>query len=150
MINRVEDYNSYIAGKDKNFSNDHYFISDLKYTDIIVKGNPPQIQDVDDAKCEIEYEAIVARNKRGIDGIDFRIHKIELELSVDDYPNDKKTFEFEIQPGINIDPGLVIPDILSFVVPTYPRQITIDMRKSMEVKDFKIVVEFGRDESYGA
>jgi hypothetical protein len=90
------------------------------------------------------------RNKRGIDGIDFRIHKIELELSVDDYPNDKKTFEFEIQPGINIDPGLVIPDILSFVVPTYPRQITIDMRKSMEVKDFKIVVEFGRDESYGA
>jgi hypothetical protein len=150
MINRVEDYNSYIAGKDKNFSNEHYFISDLKYTDIIVKGNPPQIQDVDDAKCEIEYEAIVARNKRGIDGIDFRIHKIELELSVDDYPNDKKTFEFEIQPGINIDPGLVIPDILSFVVPTYPRQITIDMRKSMEVKDFKIVVEFGRDESYGA
>jgi hypothetical protein len=150
MINRVEDYNSYIAGKDKNFSNDHYFISDLKYTDIIVKGNPPQIQDVDDAKCEIEYEAIVARNKRGIDGIDFRIHKIELELSVDDYPNDKKTFEFEIQPGINIDPGLVIPDILSFVVPTYPRQITIDMRKSMEVKDFKIAVEFGRDESYGA
>ena len=150
MINRVEDYNSYIAGKDKNFSNDHYFISDLKYTDIIVKGNHPQIQDVDDAKCEIEYEAIVARNKRGIDGIDFRIHKIELELSVDDYPNDKKTFEFEIQPGINIDPGLVIPDILSFVVPTYPRQITIDMRKSMEVKDFKIVVEFGRDESYGA
>ena len=150
MINRVEDYNSYISGKDKNFSNEHYFISDLKYTDIIVKGNPPQIQDVDDAKCEIEYEAIVARNKRGIDGIDFRIHKIELELSVDDYPNDKKTFEFEIQPGINIDPGLVIPDILSFVVPTYPRQITIDMRKSMEVKDFKIVVEFGRDESYGA
>ena len=150
MINRVEDYNSDIAGKDKNFSNEHYFISDLKYTDIIVKGNPPQIQDVDDAKCEIEYEAIVARNKRGIDGIDFRIHKIELELSVDDYPNDKKTFEFEIQPGINIDPGLVIPDILSFVVPTYPRQITIDMRKSMEVKDFKIVVEFGRDESYGA
>ena len=148
MINRVEDYNSYIAGKDKNFSNDHYFISDLKYTDIIVKGNPPQIQDVDDAKCEIEYEAIVARNKRGIDGIDFRIHKIELELSVDDYPNDKKTFEFEIQPGINIDPGLVIPDILSFVVPTYPRQITIDMRKSMEVRDFKVVVEFGRHEYY--
>jgi hypothetical protein len=150
MINRVEDYNSYIAGKDKNFSNEHYFISDLKYTDIIVKGNPPQIQDVEDAKCEVEYEAIVARNNRGIDGIDFRIHKIELELSVDDYPNDKKTFEFEIQPGINIDPGLVIPDILSFVVPTYPRQITIDMRKSMEVKDFKIVVEFGRDESYEA
>ena len=146
MINRVEDYNSYIAGKDKNFSNDHYFISDLKYTDIIVKGNPPQIQDVDDAKCEIEYEAIVARNKRGIDGIDFRIHKIELELSVDDYPNDKKTFEFEIQPGINIDPGLVIPDILPLVVPTYPRQIIIDMRKSMEVKDFKVIVEFGRDE----
>ena len=146
MINRVEDYNSYIAGKDKNFSNDHYFISDLKYTDIIIKGNPPQIQDVDDAKCEIEYEAIVMRNKRGIDGIDFRIHKIELELSVDDYPNDKKTFEFELQPGINIDPGLVIPDILPFVVPTYPRQIIIDMRKSMEVKDFKVIVEFGRDE----
>ena len=146
MINRVEDYNSYISGKDKNFSNEHYFISDLKYTDIIVKGNPPQIQDVDDARCEIEYEAIVTRNKRGIDGIDFRIHKIELELSVDDYPNDKQTFEFEIQPEINIDPGLVIPDILSFVVPTYPRQIIIDMRKSMEVKDFKVVVEFGRDE----
>ena len=145
-MTRVEDYNGYIAGKDKNFSNEHYFISDLKYTDISIKGNPPEIQEVDDAKCEVEYEAIVTRNKRGIDGIDFKIHKIELELSVDDYPNDKKTFEFEIQPGINIDPGLVIPDILSFVVPTYPQQITIDMRKSMEVKDFKVVVEFGRDE----
>ena len=50
------------------------------------------------------------------------------------------------KPGINIDPGLVIPDILPFVVPTYPRQIIIDMRKSMEVKDFKVIVEFGRDE----
>ena len=150
MINRVEDYNSYISGKDKNFSDEHYFICDLKYTDIIIKGNPPQIQDVDDAKCEVEYEAIVSKNKRGIDGIDFKIHKIELELSVDDYPNDKKTFEFEVEPGVNINPDLVIPDVLSFVVPTFPRQITVDMRKSMEVKDFKIIVEFGRDDYYEA
>ena len=63
MINRVEDYNSYISGKDKNFSNDHYFISDLKYTDIIVKGNPPQIQDVDDAKCEVDPRVIGLLNE---------------------------------------------------------------------------------------
>jgi hypothetical protein len=142
---RVEDYNSYISGKNRNFSNENYFVADLKYTDIIIKGNPPELMDVDDSKCEIEYQAIVSRNKRGIDGIDFGILKIELEISVDDYPNDPKIFEFEIEPGINIDPGLVIAEPLDFIVPTYPKEIVIDMRKSMDVKDFKITVEFGRD-----
>lgn len=144
-MSRVEDYNSYISGKNRNFSNENYFVADLKYTDIIIKGNPPELMDVDDSKCEIEYEAIVSRNKRGIDGIDFGILKIELEISVDDYPNDPKTFEFEIEPGVNIDPGLVIAEPLDFIVPTYPQEIVIDMRKSMDVKDFKITVEFGRD-----
>ena len=60
----------------------------------------------------------------------------------------KKTFEFEVEPGINIDPSMVVPDVLSYVVPTYPRQIIIDMRKSMEVKDFKVTVQFGRDDYY--
>lgn len=142
---RVEDYNSYISGKNKNFSNEHYFISSLGYTDIVVLGNPPEITNVDDAKCEVEYEAVVSRNTKGIDGIDFKIHKIELEISVDDYPNDKKTFDFEIEPGININPEMVIADPLEYILPTYPTQIKIDMRKSMEVKDFKIMVSFGRD-----
>lgn len=142
---RVEDYNSYISGKSKNFTNENYFVANLKYTDIMIKGNPPEMIDVDDAKCEVEYEAIVSRNKMGIDGIDFRILKIELEISVDDYPNEPKKFEFEIEPGINIDPALVIADPLDFIIPTYPKEISIDMRKSMDVKDFKVIVEFGRD-----
>jgi hypothetical protein len=143
---RVEDYNSYISGKNKNFSNEHYFISDLKYIDIIISNNAPEVLDVDDATCEIEYEAFVSRNKRGIDAIDFKISKIELTLIVDDYPNDKKTYEFEIDPGVNLDESMVIASPLDHIVPTYPTQIYIDMRKSMEVKDFKITVEFGRDE----
>ena len=145
---RVDDYNTYLSGKSKNFSNEHYFICDLKYTDIIGKGNPPEIMNVDDAKCEVEYEAAVTRNKAGIDGVDFQIHRIELEIDVDDYPNDKKTFEFEIETGVNIDPAMVIVEKLDYIIPTYPKRITIDMRKSMEVKDFKVVVEFGRDEYY--
>ena len=145
---RIEDYNSYISGKDKNFSNENYFVSDLKYTDIIITGTPPEIRDIDDAKCEVEYEAIVARNKRGIDGIQFQILKIELEISVDDYPKEPKKFEFEIDPGVNIDPALVVPDPLDYIIPTYPNKIRIDMRKSMDVKDFKVTVEFGRDEYY--
>lgn len=142
---RVEDYNSYITGKSKNFTNENYFVASLKYTDIIIKGNPPEIIDVDDSKCEIEYEAVVSRNKMGINGIDFKILKIELEINVDDYPNEPKKFEFEIEPGINIDPSLVIENPLDFIIPTYPTEISIDMRKSMDVKDFKVVVEFGRD-----
>ena len=142
---RIEDYNSYISGKDRNFSNENYFVADMKYTDILIKGNPPELMDVDDSKCEIEYEAIVSRNKRGIDGIEFRVLKIELEINVDDYPNEPKTFEFEIEPGINIDPALVIADPMDYIIPTYPQQIIIDMRKSMDVKDFKVIVEFGRD-----
>jgi len=144
-MSRVEDYNSYFAGKNKNFSNEHYFISSLGYTDIVVVGNPPEITNVDDAKCEVEYEAIVSRNTKGIDGIDFKIHRIELEIAVDDYPNDKKTFDFEIEPEININPAMVIPIPLENILPTYPTQIKIDMRKSMEVKDFKIMVSFGKD-----
>lgn len=142
---RIDDYNSYISGKDRNFSNENYFVADMKYTDILIKGNPPELMDVDDSKCEIEYEAIVSRNKRGIDGIEFRVLKIELEINVDDYPNEPKTFEFEIEPGINIDPALVIADPMDYIIPTYPQQIIIDMRKSMDVKDFKVIVEFGRD-----
>jgi hypothetical protein len=144
-MSRVEDYNSYFAGKSKNFSNEHYFISSLGYTDIIVSGNPPEITNVDDVKCEVEYEARVSRNTKGIDGIDFKVHRIELEISVDDYPNDKKTFDFEIEPGVNINPEMVMADPLEHILPTYPTEIKIDMRKSMEVKDFKIIVSFGRD-----
>lgn len=143
---RIDDYNTYLAGKNKNFTNEHYFVCDLKYTDIIVRNNPPEMMDIDDSKCEVEYEAVVSRNKMGIDGIEFRIHKIELEVKVDDYPNEPKSFEFEIEPGINVDLNHVVPEVLSHVIPTYPRQITIDMRKSMEVKDFMVIVEFGREE----
>lgn len=146
---RVEDYNTYISGKSKNFTSENYFITDLKYTDIFITGNPPEIQDVDDSKCEIEYEALVSRNSRGIDGIEFKIRKIELEIKVDDYPNEQKSFEFEIQPEINIDPALVVVDPLEYIIPTYPTSIKIDMRKSMEVKDFRVTVEFGRDQQYG-
>ena len=144
-MSRVEDYNSYFAGKNKNFSNEHYFISSLGYTDIVVVGNPPEITNVDEAKCEVEYEAVVARNTRGIDGIDFKIHRIELEISVDDYPNEKKTFDFEIEPEVNINPAMVMADSLEYILPTYPTQIKVDMRKSMDVKDFKIIVSFGKD-----
>lgn len=142
---RVEDYNSYISGKNKNFSNENYFIMDLKYTDIMISGLPPEIKDVDDAKCEIEYQAVVSRNKRGIDGIDFQVLKIELEIKADDYPNEPKSFEIEITPGVNIDPALVVAEPLDYIIPTYPKEISIDMRKSMDPKDFRVVVEFGRD-----
>jgi hypothetical protein len=142
---RIEDYNSYISGKSKNFSSENYFVIEMGYLDITILGNPPEMIDVDDAKCEIEYEAIVSRNKAGIDGIDFRVLKVELEVQVDDYPNEAKTFEFEIQPGINIDPALVIAEPLDHIIPTYPKGIKIDMRKSMDVKDFKVIIEFGKD-----
>lgn len=143
---RIDDYNTYVSGKSQNFSNEHYFISDLNYTDVNFQNTPPQIQDVDDVKCQIEYEASVTRNKRGIDGVNFKIHRIELEVMVDDYPNEPQKFEFEIIPEVNINPVQVTEDILDHVIPTYPKEITIDMRKSMDVKDFRVIVQFGKDD----
>jgi hypothetical protein len=142
---RIEDYNSYVSGKNKNFTKEYYFTSDLKYLDIYTSGRPPEILDVDDAKCQIEYEAVIERNKMGIDGITFIIHRIELEIEVDDYPNERKKFEFEIVPGTNINPGSVVVETLDKIIPTYPASITIDMKKSMDVKDFRVFVKFGVD-----
>jgi hypothetical protein len=142
---RVEDYNSYISGKNKNFTKEYYFIYDLKYTDIYISGAPPEILNVDDARCQVEYEAIIERNKMGIDGITFVIHRIEIEIEVDDYPNEKKKFEFEIEPGININSSFVVVETLDKIIPTYPESITLDMKKSMDVKDFRIYVKFGSD-----
>jgi hypothetical protein len=46
---------------------------------------------------------------------------------------------------VNIDSALVVVEPLDYIIPTYPKEIKIDMRKSMDVKDFRVVVEFGRD-----
>jgi hypothetical protein len=142
---RIDDYNSYISGKTKNFSSENYFSAEMGYLDIVIKGNPPEMLDIDESKCEIEYEVTITRNRSGIDDLSFKILKIELEVEVDDYPNESKKFEFEIMPGINIDHSLVISEKLEKIIPTYPKRIQIDMRKSMDVKDFKVIVEFGND-----
>jgi hypothetical protein len=86
------------------------------------------------------------RQKSGLRGINFVIKEIELELKVDDYPNDPLEFEFDIVPGENIEYNSVVVKRMEKLIPSSPSLIRIDMKKSMNVKDFKIEVYFGSDD----
>ncbi len=142
---RIQDYSMFANQKKKVISTDYSFNAELDYIDVNITGRPAEISDVDDVKCEIEYEAAIERKKGGIEDIQFKINLIELVVKVDDYPNENKEFEFDIVPGENIDFNSVQAKKMERIIPSHPSQIYIDMRKSMNVADFKIDVYFGSD-----
>ena len=84
--------------------------------------------------------------KAGIDDFIFNVNLIELEFSVDDYPNDEpKRFDIDLIPGKTVDYSQINADKLSNVIPTYPNNLSIDMNKSTDPRKFKITVSFGND-----
>lgn len=143
---RVYDYNSFSANKNKSVITEFSFSAELDFLEVEIIGRPSEISDIDSKKCEIEYSLNLERQKNGLSGINFVINEIELELKVDDYPNDALEFEFDIVPGQNIEYNSVIVRKLEKLIPSSPSRVRIDMKKSMNVKDFKVEVYFGSDD----
>jgi len=143
---RIQDFSSYSVQKKKRFTSEHTFTASLDYVDVKLTNRPPELSDVDDLKCDIEYEISIERQKQGVQDISFKINQIELEVKVDDHPDDPKEFEFEIVPGENIDSNLVIIRKGESLIPTDPTFLHIDMKKSAKVADFKVTVLFGKNE----
>ncbi len=143
---RIYDYQEYQSKKNKAVTSEFTFSCEIGYLDVNITGKPPEISDVDELECEIEYRVGIDRNKKGISDLNFIINSIELELKVDDHPNDMIEFEFDVVPGENIDHSQVIVRKLENLIPCEPTKVSINMMKSMNPKDFKIEVFFGKDE----
>jgi hypothetical protein len=108
-------------------------------------NRPEEYADLDDAKAFIEYSIDLIVKKSGIDDFIFNIDSIELEFKIDDYPNDPKEFDIDLIPGKTIDYSQLNAEKLSSIIPTYPNNLSIDMNKSTDPKNFKITVSFGSD-----
>lgn len=145
-MSRIYDYNTYSSAKNKSVMSEFSFSAELDFLEVEIVGRPAEISDIDSKKCEIDYELKLERQKSGLTGIEFTIKEIELELKVDDYPKDPLEFEFEIVPGENIEYNSVIVRKREKLIPTSPSLIRIDMKKSMNVKDFRVEVYFGTDD----
>jgi hypothetical protein len=143
---RIDDYISFSSNKKNNISNEFSFSAELGLLDVQVVNRPPEISDVDSLECEIEYKAGIERKKGGIQDISFFVESIELEIKVDDYPNEQKEFEFDIVPDATIPIPSVVIQKGTRLVPTDPTFLRIDMRKSMNPKDFKVQILFGTNE----
>ena len=145
MTSRIQDYGAFNVQKKKLVSSEYSFTSEIGFLDINITNRPPELSDIDDIRCEVEYDASIDRKKSGIEDIRFNVKLIELEIKVDDYPNEPKEFEFDVFTGGNIDQNSVIIKKMEKLIPTSPTMLNIDMRKSMNVSDFKIEVYFGND-----
>lgn len=143
---RIDDYISFSSNKKNKVSNEFSFSAELGLLDVQVVNRPPEISDVDSLECEIEYKAGIERRKEGILDISFYVESIELEIKVDDYPNDQKEFEFDIVPDATIPIASITIQKGTRLIPTDPTFLRVDMRKSMNPKDFKVQILFGTNE----
>lgn len=145
-MSRISDYVSFNSSKNKTTSYELSFTCELDYLEVEVINRPPEITDVDSLECEIGYQVSIERSKEGIQDILFKIENIELEIKVDDYPNERKEFEFDITPGENLPaPNLIIKKGEK-LIPGRPTFARVNMMKSMNVMDFRVEVLFGRNE----
>lgn len=143
---RIDDYISFSSNKKNRVSNEFSFSAELGMLDVEVVNRPPEISDVDSLECEIDYKAGIERKKEGIQDLAFSVDSVELEIKVDDYPNGQKEFEFDIVPDATIPLTSVIIQKGTRLVPTDPTFVRVDMRKSMNPKDFKVQILFGTNE----
>jgi hypothetical protein len=143
---RIDDYISFSSSKKNKVTSEYHFTSELGFLDVEVINRPPEITDVDSLEFEIEYKVSIERQKGGIQDLNFLVDNIELEIKVDDYPNDQKEFEFDIVPDANIPVSSVVVQKGSKLIPCDPTFARIDMRKSMNPKDFRIQILFGSNE----
>ena len=144
-MKRIYDFNVFSNDSKKSLTNENSFVHELGYLDMVFTNVPPELKDIDESRCQIEYTVSIGRDKMGINSLDIKVDSIEIEVKVDDHPREPKKFDFEIIPGVSVEPSSVLSDILSNPIPTYPSQIEIDMKRSMEIRDFRIIVKFGND-----
>jgi hypothetical protein len=144
-MGRIYDYSAFSSSKKGSSRGDYSFGMELKYIEIDLFNRPEEYSDLDDAKAFIEYSVDLIVKKAGIDDFIFNIDVIELEFSVDDYPNEPKQFDIDLIPGKTVDYSQLNVEKLSSVIPTYPQNLSIDMNKSTDPSKFKITVSFGND-----
>jgi hypothetical protein len=144
-VGRIYDYSAFSSSKKGASRGDYSFGMELKYIEIDLFNRPEEYTDIDDSKAFIEYSIDLIIKKAGIDDFLFNIDLIELEFSVDDYPNEPKQFDIDLIPGKTIDYSQLNVEKLASVIPTYPKNLLIDMNKSTDPKNFKITVSFGND-----
>ena len=144
-MGRIYDYSAFSSSKKGSSRGDYSFGMELKYIEIDLFNRPEEYSDIDDSKAFIEYSIDLIIKKAGIDDFIFNIDLIELEFSVDDYPNEPKQFDIDLIPGKTIDYSQLNVEKLASIIPTYPDKLSIDMNKSTDPKNFKITVSFGND-----
>jgi len=144
-VGRIYDYSAYSASKKGGSRGDYSFGVELKYMEIDLFNRPEEYSEISDIKAFIEYSVDLVVKKAGIDDFVFSVDAIELEFKVDDYPNEDKEFDIDLIPGKTIDYSQLNSEKLSSIVPTYPNNLSIDMNKSTDPKNFKITVSFGND-----
>lgn len=144
-MGRIYDYSAFSSSKKGSSRGDYSFGMELKYIEIDLFNRPEEYRDIEESKAFIEYSIDLIVKKAGIDDFMFNVDLIELEFSVDDYPNEPKQFDMDLIPGKTIDYSQLNVEKLASVIPTYPKNLSIDMNKSTDPKNFKITVSFGSD-----
>ena len=144
-MGRIYDYSAFSSSKKGSSRGDYSFGMELKYIEIDLFNRPDEYSEIDDIKAFIEYSIDLIVKKSGIEDFIFNVGLIELEFSVDDYPNESKQFDIDLIPGKTIDYSQLNVEKLASVMPTYPNNLSIDMNKSTDPKNFKITVSFGND-----
>jgi hypothetical protein len=144
-MGRVYDYNQFSSSKTGANRGDYSFGHELKYIDIDIYNKPEEYEEISDAKAFINYSVSLEVRKIGIESIYFNVDSVELEFSVDDYPNPVKEFDIDLIPGKTIDIGQVMDEVEACSIPTYPTGLSVNMNGSTDPKKFNITVKFGRD-----
>ena len=144
-MGKIYDYSAFSSSKKGSSRGDYSFGAELKYIEIDLFNRPDEYSEIDDIKAFIEYSIDLIVKKSGIEDFVFNVGLIELEFSVDDYPNESKQFDIDLIPGKTIDYSQLNIEKLSSVIPTYPNNLIIDMNKSTNPRNFKITVSFGND-----
>ena len=144
-MGKIYDYSAFSSSKKGSSRGDYSFGAELKYIEIDLFNRPDEYSEIDDIKAFIEYSIDLIVKKSGIEDFVFNVGLIELEFSVDDYPNGSKQFDIDLIPGKTIDYSQLNIEKLSSVIPTYPNNLIIDMNNSTNPRNFKITVSFGND-----
>jgi hypothetical protein len=141
----IYDYSAFSNQKKVANSNQYTFGVKMEATDIDIHNRPEEFENITDRKAFVDYSVNIDVSKSGIEGISFVINSIEIELEVDDYPNDTKEIDFDIIPGKTLDFNQVSAIAKDNVIPSYPSGLEIDMGKSTDTREYKVTVYFGKD-----
>ena len=95
-VGKIYDYSAFSSSKKGSSRGDYSFGAELKYIEIDLFNRPEEYSDIEESKAFIEYSIDLIVKKAGIDDFMFNVDLIELEFSVDDYPNEPKQFDMDL------------------------------------------------------